>query len=238
MKPILIIKAGTTLPELKATVGDFDDWIVTGTGMTRSSFIVTSVFENVPLPQPDYISAVIISGSHSNVTENLPWMKQANRWLLKAAHKNIPVLGICFGHQIIARTFGGIVDYNPAGWELGLLPIKQKNKIKPDPLFSVLPHNFNAFVSHKQSVIKLPQGAEVLASSEKEAVQAFRIQQNIWGIQFHPEFTTSITKTYLDFHRAELLAEGENPPARLTAHSQKEWGPVVLKQFVKIVENS
>lgn len=237
MKPILIIKAGTTLPALKSTEGNFDDWIISGTGMPRSAFIVTSVYENVPLPQPDYISAVIISGSHSNVTENLPWMEQSSRWLLKAAHKNIPVLGICFGHQLVAKAFGGSVDNNPVGWELGFLPLKRENEKEADPLLSVLPDIFNAYVSHQQSVLTPPQGAIILASSEKEPVQAFRIKQNIWGVQFHPEFTTSITQAYLDYHRAEIIAEGQNPPTRLPSISQKEWGPVLLKQFVKIVEN-
>lgn len=237
MKPILIIKAGTTLPELKNTNGDFENWIISKSSKPRNAFIVTSVFENIPLPQPDHISAVIISGSHANVTENLPWMEKTSQWLHKAGAAKIPILGICFGHQIIAHSFGGKVGFNPAGLELGLTLLKSTPAAKTDVLFAVLPDQFRAFVSHQQSVLVLPSGATKLAFSDEDPNQAFRIDSNIWGVQFHPEFNCDITQAYIDFHREELNSQNKKTIATLPDSLKNDWGSVLLKQFVKIVEN-
>ncbi len=164
-------------------------------------------------------------------------MERSSQWLVKAAEHNIPMLGICFGHQIIARAFGGKVGPNPTGWELGYLLLTKTAEAEPDSLFSILPNQFKVNVSHQQSVLKLPQGATILASSEKEVIQAYRINTNIWGVQFHPEFNASITQAYFNYHRHELISEGQNPPSNPPKLAQKEWGKVLLKQFVKIVEN-
>jgi len=238
MKPILIIKAGTTFPSLKSTVGDFDDWIISGTGKPRNAFIVSPVYENVPLPQPDYISALIISGSHENVTDNLPWMEKTSQWLHKAAAKQIPVLGICFGHQLLAHTFGGMVGFNPAGWELGNVRIRLNKPAEKDPLFSVLPLSFIVHASHAQTVLQLPPEAVALANSEMDKYHTFRLGKNIWGVQFHPEFNCQITKTYISHHKKELLAGNQNPAALSALCKESGEGALLLKQFVKIVENS
>ncbi len=238
MKPILIIKAGTTFDLLRKTDGDFDDWIIAASGKSRQEFIVTPVYDNILLPQPDYISGVIISGSHANVTEKLPWMERILHWFNSAAKRNVPMLGICFGHQLLARAFGGKVGFNPGGLEIGTSEIQLMVTAKTDLLFNNLPSHFPAFTSHEQTVLKLPVEAENLAFSSKDKHQAFRLYENIWGVQFHPEFNCRISTAYITRHRKDLLNAQQDPAELITSCKDTEWGTHLLKQFVKIVENS
>lgn len=238
MKPILIIKTGTTIKSLKEKHGDFDDWIINGTGMSRNSFIVSPVFEKVPLPQPDYISGIIISGAHANVTEFPQWIETTSQWLIKAADKNLPMLGICFGHQLIAHCFGGKVGFNPAGLEVGSAPINLTESAINDPLFSILPEKFFIQTSHSQTVLQLPPQAILLAYNDKDKYHAYRIGNNIWGVQFHPEFNCEVTRAYITHHKHDLASDNQHPEALVSVCRDSKEGPLLLKQFVKIVENS
>ena len=238
MKPILIIKAGTTFDTLKRTAGDFDDWIISASGKVRRDYIVTPVYNNILLPQPDYISGVIISGSHANVTEKLPWMERITHWFKSAAHRNIPMLGICFGHQLLAKAFGGRAGFNPAGLEIGTSEIQLTAAAKTDLLFKHLPPRFPAFTSHGQTVLELPAEAENLAFSDRDKHHAFCLKENIWGVQFHPEFNCQISTAYISRHHKELLADKQDPSVLAASCKETEWGTLLLKQFVKIVENS
>ncbi len=225
MKPILIIKAGTTLPVIKTEHGDFDDWIVSGTGRPRSDFLVTPVYQKVPLPQPEFLSGVIISGSHANVTDEYPWLKTTSRWIKSAIKQDLPVLGICFGHQLLAHALGGRVGFHPKGWELGRVQIEQTGMAADDPLFRILPQHFSAFASHEQSVPELPAGAVALAQNNFEPHHAIRFAPFVWGVQFHPEFICTVMNAYLSHYQKETVSCRDS-----------EFGSTLLKQFVTIVE--
>ncbi len=231
MKPILIIKAGSALDSLKSDLGDFEDWIISGTQKPRRDFIVTPVYKNIPLPQPNFISGIIISGSHNNVTESLPWIEKTAAYLRLAAQQVLPMLGICFGHQLLAQAFGGRVDFHPKGWELGPIRVQQTASAPSDPLFQALPKEFDAFASHSQTVTTLPADANRLAFNDFELHHAFRLRQTIWGVQFHPEFNCKIMAAYLSHHQNESEKQGNLAPCKDT-----DMGSRLLKQFVTFVE--
>jgi GMP synthase (glutamine-hydrolysing) len=236
MKPILIIKAGTTTGVLKKELGDFDDWVITGTQLPRSAFIVTPVYKTIPLPQPQYISGIIITGSHANVTEPLPWIEETAQFLKAAAQQDIPILGICFGHQLLAHAFGGRVDFHPNGWELGKIRVHKTEAAETDLLMRVLPSEFTAFASHSQSVIELPPDAERLAYNTFEAHHAFRLNETVWGVQFHPELTCEIMNAYLSHFQEHLKDQAKNEQQERISCKDSEFGATLLKRFVTIVE--
>ena len=237
MKPILIIKTGNTLDSIRQDHGDFDDWIIKGTGKKRQAFLVAPVHEGAYLPQLNKISAAIITGSHDNITDKLPWMETIGQWLVEASQKQLPILGICFGHQLLAHALGGKVGFNPAGWELGYVSVYLKKIVREDILFSIFPSDVKTLVSHAQSVLDLPAGARSLARSSQEEHQAIHFGNYTWGVQFHPEFNCDITRSYITHHRNDLLSENQDPEELLSACRESKWGTVLLKQFVKIVEN-
>jgi GMP synthase-like glutamine amidotransferase len=99
----------------------------------------------------------------------------------------IPTLGICFGHQLLADLLGGSVVTDPNMAESGVAEIMLTDKGRQDPILDSLPEVFNGIVSHKSSVLTLPQEAEILAYSQKCPIQGFKYKSNIYGFQLHPE---------------------------------------------------
>ncbi len=235
MKPCLIIKAGEKIPALAATPGDDEDWIATGMEMAANEVMVVAPYMGEALPDVDAFSGVVITGSGAMVTDGDGWIEESASWLREAVHYDIPVLGICFGHQLLAHALGGEVDYNPAGIELGSVNVTLHAEGQHDPLLGALPAEFNAQLGHSQSVRKLPAKAQLLAYSEMEPHQAFAYGDCTWGIQFHPEFDETIIHHYIDFYRPQLQREGRNSDALIAARRPSPHSRALLPRFATIV---
>src|SRR5207248_8736486 len=102
--------------------------------------------------------------------------------------RGLPVLGVCFGHQLLARAAGGDVVQNPRGREIGTVRVPLTEAGCKDPLFSwASGAEIEVQATHVNAVDHLPCGATVLASNENTAAQAFRLSETVAGVQFHPE---------------------------------------------------
>jgi len=231
MKPILIIKTGSTLSSLKSTRGDFEDWMVRGCALPRSAFHVVNVESGETLPAYETISAVMVSGSHAMVSERMPWSETAAHWLAQAVERRLPTLGICYGHQLLAHALGGEVDYNPNGLEKGTLEVTLVPEGQSDPLLSILPRISRLHLSHAQSVLRLPAGALRLARSTMDEHQAFSFNGNAWGVQFHPEFDADVMRAYIQADHGDLLAAGQDPETLLAGCEETPFGSQLLQRF-------
>ncbi|MBO8042516.1 glutamine amidotransferase, partial [Pseudomonas aeruginosa] len=125
------------------------------------------------------------------------WSERSAAWLRQTAHDDLPVFGICYGHQLLAHALGGEVAYNPAGRESGTIELELQPQAAQDPLFQGLPQHFAAHATHLQTVLRAPDGAEVLARSPLDGCHAFRWGRQAWGVQFHPEFATHHMRGYV-----------------------------------------
>lgn len=198
-----IIKTGRTLLPLEQCFGDFEHWFQRPVaGVTYS---VIAACDNAQPPLPSTYDRIIITGSPAMVTERAPWSEALIPWIKQAATENIPMLGVCYGHQLIAHALGGSVDWHPLGREIGTVSIECTAAAISDPLLGLLPERFHAHVSHAQSVITLPPEAVILAHNAFEPHHAYRIGTHTWGLQFHPEFDCDIMRGYLIL-MAERLA--------------------------------
>ena len=206
-KPILIIKTGNTYPQISQHYGDFDHWIHTGLGNTPACVI--SAHHGDPLPEPASLAGVVITGSHAMVTEQTPWMRALPHWLYSLVKDSpaMPVLGLCFGHQLLAHALGGEVADNPMGMEVGTVPLRLTEAGHHDPLLSAIVGHPWAQVVHRQSVLTPPRGATVLASNVHDACQAFRYGECVWGVQFHPEFSADVMRAYLQALSGDSLTQ-------------------------------
>jgi len=234
MKKLLIIKCGDTLPALVARRGDFEDWIIAGTGLAPEQTITVNVEKDEPLPQPDQVSGVIISGSHAMVTEHRPWSEQTATWLTTAVGQ-VPILGICYGHQLLGYALGGTVADNPHGREMGTVRITFTPEAMQDNLIGGFTPTIDAQVSHKQSLLELPPGALLLGSSARDPHQAFRYGDQTWGVQFHPEFDADIAAEYVDYCADLLRAEGQDPISIRQSCTDSVAARSVLKRFGKMI---
>lgn len=208
MPTLYIVKTGSTFDHIAQSLGDFEQWIAEGLHppellpAERLRLAVIHApscrYATLHYPEATDCAGVVISGSHAMVTDHAPWMQDLQSWLRPVCDAGVPVLGICFGHQILAHLLGGEVGPHPAGLELGTIPVAVQADVSHDPLWRHMPGCFEAQAVHYQSVRQLPPEARVLAGNSHEAHHAFRWRHNVWGVQFHPEFSAAAMQAYID----------------------------------------
>jgi GMP synthase (glutamine-hydrolysing) len=226
----IILKMGDTFAETAARFGDFEDWTLWASGLSSDEALVVDP-RSEEFPPLDGVQGIIITGSHDMVTHREPYVERTAEWLHEAAKAGIGVLGVCFGHQLIAQAFGGVVGDHPEGPEIGTVSISLTDEGREDRLLGALPETFLADVTHTQSVLKMPPDALLLAQNCYEPCEAFRVGQNIWGVQFHPEHTPDIIKDYI-LEQTDVL---KDEPARVLADvCPTPYASSVIKRFVEL----
>ncbi len=176
----------------------------------------------------------MITGAHAMVTEKHDWSERTAGWIPGVIDAGVPLMGICYGHQLIAHALGGHVDYNPRGAEYGTVKIRCTAHYQENILFGHLPPQFDAFASHSQSVIERPPGAQLLAGSALEPVQACFLPPLTWGVQFHPEFNPHITAAYIRATAQKLLAAGLDPGRLVAGLRDTPFSHTIIKRFADI----
>ena len=200
----LIVQTGTTLAHLRPRHGDFPDWFRRSLRLPRTAVDVVRVDAGEALPASGRHAGVIVTGSGAMVSERLRWSEDTAAWLRTVVAGGVPVLGVCYGHQLLAHALGGRVDYHPDGREVGTIDIERLPAAAGDALLGAAPARFVAHATHRQSVLELPPGAVALARSAHDPHHAVRYAPQAWGLQFHPEFSVAAIRGYL--HRAPNAA--------------------------------
>jgi GMP synthase (glutamine-hydrolysing) len=230
--PFLILETGQPVASMRRH-GGFPHWIRTAAGIARDEAVVVDVERGSPLPSREGFAGVVVTGSGAMVTDRADWSEASAAWLRDAAHAGMPLLGICYGHQLIAHALGGEVGWHPQGREMGTVEIELHAPAADDALFGTLPPRFAAQATHLQSVLRAPEGATVLARSAHDACHAFRWRAHVWGVQFHPEFSTTHMRGYVHARREALRGEGRCPDATVRGVSATPHARRVLRRFVR-----
>ena len=235
---LLIIQTGATPLAIRERHGDFPEWFRRGLGLKPQQVDCVRVDTGEALPQPRNVAAVVITGSGAMVSERLDWSERTADWLRTAADTNLSMLGVCYGHQLLAHAFGGRVDYNPRGREIGTVDIQCLPAAADDVLFGALPPVFRAHATHLQSVLKPPAEAVVLARSALDDCQAVRYAQRVWGVQFHPEFGVAHMRNYLSEREDVVNTEGLDAQRLTRTVGASPHARALLRRFARIVVNS
>lgn len=235
MDKVLIVKTGDALPVLIEERGHYEDWIIRGLGLPRGSVEVAAVYEGDALPDPKSIAGAVVTGSAALVTEREPWSERTAAWLVDAVRAETPVLGICYGHQLLAHALGGRVARNPLGREIGTVEVRLNSDAGEDPLLQGFPPSIRVQVTHVESVVELPPGARLLACSEGDPHQAFSLGPAAWGVQFHPEFDASVVRQYIEARRESILAEGLDADVLFEAVCESPYGTALLRRFSELL---
>ncbi len=230
--PFLIIATGSPVESLRRH-RDFGHWIRVAAGLGASEAACCQVDEGDPLPSTEGWAGVMVSGSSAMVSERRDWSERSASWLREAHEQGVPLLGICYGHQLIAHALGGEVDYHPDGREMGTVEMQRLDAASDDPLFGALSERFRAQMSHLQSVIKPPPGAQLLARSAHEPHGAFRVGASTWGLQFHPEFSAEHMRGYIRAREQALRNEDRDPLAMERAVRAAPLARQVLRRFIR-----
>ncbi|MFC5971770.1 type 1 glutamine amidotransferase [Halomarina salina] len=157
---------------------------------------------------------VVVTGSRSSTYDDEQWIDDACEWVRAAHDRGLPILGVCFGHQLLARALGGTVEAmgardTDAGFEIGYRTVERTAET---PLLAGLNDEFTVFTTHGDTVSELPDGASVFAENEY-GVHGFRVG-DAFGVQFHPEYDQETArevtrgKEFLGEERIEHVLSG------------------------------
>ena len=235
--PFLIVETGQPVASMRRH-GSFAHWIRVAAGLERDEAVVVDVQGGDELPGREGFAGAIVTGSAAMVTERHDWSERSAGWLRDAAHGGMPLLGICYGHQLIAHALGGEVGVNPTGREMGTIHLDLHPPAADDPLFTGLPARIPAQATHLQSVLRLPDGATVLAKSAQDDAHAFRWGDAVWGLQFHPEFSTTHMRGYIRARSEALASEGRCGKRLAREVSAAPQARQVLRRFVRHARGS
>jgi GMP synthase (glutamine-hydrolysing) len=171
-----ILQTGESPDALRADMGDYPDFFETllaGRGLTFKRF---AVLRNEFPADIHACDGWLITGSRFGAYEDHPWIPPLEDFIRAAYAAHVPVVGVCFGHQIIAQAMGGRVEKYQGGWSVG--PTKYD--------FGDRTYTLNAW--HQDQVTQKPEGAQVLASTEFCENAALLYDDRMFTVQPHPEF--------------------------------------------------
>ncbi|MEY4722941.1 MAG: hypothetical protein RLZZ324_454 [Candidatus Parcubacteria bacterium] len=215
--------------ENERTLAVLFDSVVRSTGLAPSQIIAVPVPDTGPsLADIAAADAVIVSGAKWSVWEDVPNQPALVEVLKEARARRMPMLGICFGEQLLAHVFGGTVVADKPHGEWGTFDMTLTDAAESDALFSGMPRTFPAQCAHNDQVTALPPGATLLAGSALCPVQAFAIQdQGIYGVQFHPERSRADYVSILDirgqkYFGSEAVEDYAGSPAAEKAREVRE----------------
>ncbi len=232
MKPILL-RTGRPVSDLLASHGEYEAWFARRLGWPVDRLeVIDGTDVDAPLPAPGGVDGVFVTGSSSSVHHQEPWSVRCGAWLAEAHDAGVPILGVCYGHQLLADTLGGAAGPNPHGREIGVCDIEV---IVDDPLFEGLGPLFPAIETHVDAVLDLPPGATVLARTPLTPVQAMALGPNTRTVQFHPEFDAEAIRTVIAA-RAHLIDAESGPGAAerlLAAVVECDTGATLLRNFAR-----
>jgi len=180
---------------------------------------VVNLPSNPPLPDLGAFTHVIFTGSEASVLQPRSWFHQEAQLIRDAVARGIPVLGSCFGHQMLVYALSG-TDFlrRCRSPEIGWADVQI---LRPDPLLDGLPNPWRTFVYHFDEVVAPPSPWLCLGRTEHCATHVLRYGEHpVWGLQAHPEISSRKAKIFM---RATLLME--RGPAKHVLHALRNVPP-------------
>jgi GMP synthase (glutamine-hydrolysing) len=204
---------------VNADAGVFGDAVrETGHELHQASYALDQPPRN---PIGDYDAMMVFGGSMNTHEEDVyPWLRPEKAAIAEALDAGLPVFGVCLGGQLLAEVAGSEVarsDVSEIGWyEVGLTP-----EGASDPIFGALPPRFKTYQWHSYCA-RLPAGGVELARNDV-CLQAYRVGESAWGIQFHAEVTRQNAEVWISHFQTDpaAVAAGFDPDAARAELSER-----------------
>lgn len=239
MRPFLLL---STRADTAAAEGEYEAFRRFG-GLSRGELRQVRL-ERDPLPALDLDawSGVVVGGSPFCTSDpedtksdvQLRVEDELSGLLDVVVDRDVPFLGACYGVGTLGVHQGGVVD-REFGEPVGAVSVVLCAEGREDPVFGTLPVEFDAFVGHKEALRHPPPDAVVLASSLSCPVQAFRIRQNLYATQFHPELDVPgiVERVRIYQHAGYFPPEETERVVAALRTSQVVHPPRLLRAFVR-----
>lgn len=202
-----ILKTDTVRAEWVPSFGEYPDMFMALLGELDPGleFTVYDVEQGEYPADIDEVDAYLITGSKSSVYDGKPWIATLEEFIRQLQQRQKKLVGICFGHQVVAEALGGKTEKSNKGWGVGLHTHR----------FNSLPawhdqgdRDFDILVSHQDQVVRTADGAVVLAGSDFCEHAVCQIGDNILTFQGHPEFVPEYSREVMAFRREQIGEHG------------------------------
>ena len=181
----------------------------------------------------DVCDAYMASGSKASVNDDLPWVNALERFIWQLFLADKPFVGVCFGHQLIAKTLGGKVAQSDKGWGVGIATTKvHTNK----PWMQHKKAQIKLVVSHQEQICQLPPAAEVLMGNDFCPYAMIQVGHHFIGLQGHPEFSRTYGKAIMQSRKA-IIAE-TNYAQGLESLSQITDGKLIMTWLITFFQQA
>jgi len=187
--------------DVAPTAGDYTELYPAVLGPVGVELRVYEVIRGEFPTTTDECDGWIVSGSRRSAYEPEPWIEALAEFIRRVVDARRPLVGICFGHQLIALALGGEVSAAEVGWGVGA---KSFRVVAGAPWMQPGTGHFTILMSHKDQVQRLPEGAELLASADYCPVGAYRIEDHVFCVQGHPEFVPELSRVLIEKRRPVL----------------------------------
>jgi GMP synthase-like glutamine amidotransferase len=196
MSRITIIETGLVSERTRARYGSFPQMFERMIRAADASvhFDTVGIANGEPLPNPDTLQAILITGSPAGVHDKLDWIAPLEDFVRSAYAGQIPMVGVCFGHQLMAQALGGTVEKSEKGWGIGrhVYEIAPGNTVIEGERIAIA-------ASHQDQVIEPPPGARtILFSAFTEHAGLLYGNGAAFSVQPHPEFDTGFAHLCCD----------------------------------------
>lgn len=204
-----------------ATTDCLRDWLAPH--LPEATFTPLSICTGAPLPAPHDFDGYLLSGSEKGVYDDVEWMAPLRAFLLDLRVLRIPVFGVCFGHQIMAETYGGQVIKADLGMIAGVRT------------FAGATGPFQAHVIHQDQVVTLPPEATVVASADYCPLAALSYSFPAKSVQFHPEYDVPYMEFTIDYYDGNGVSSEASHVARMALAagpaSRDLYGPEAAQMY-------
>ncbi|MDE0193306.1 MAG: hypothetical protein OXQ90_18280 [Gammaproteobacteria bacterium] len=205
-----ILQADHVDPECRARFGDYADMFAVALGDALGPGASFEFFDVRRGCYPDHVDdcdGYLITGSRASVYDDEPWIDRLKDFVRQLDNAQAKTVGICFGHQLVAAALGGVVDRAQAGWGVG---VHTWEIVDDEPWMRPRLCELRLLASHQDQVDVLPQGARLLAASDFCPNAAFAIDNHVFAVQGHPEFTRDYAR-FLMCRRRDQLGDAFAP---------------------------
>jgi len=199
-KPLVgILQCGEKPEGLGPEFGDYDTLFHALLGTEAFRYRTWRALDGQLPDGPDAADAWLLTGSRYGAYEALDWIAPLEDFVREVHAQGVPMLGICFGHQLIAQALGGRVEKYAEGWSIGRVEYRFDTAGTELPAFEALPdHAVPLMAWHQDQVVEVPPGAQVIAASDVCRNAALLYGQTTFTVQPHPEFGPLFVQGLLD----------------------------------------